>query len=194
MARVPILIGSTADEGAIYTTGVTSAVAFLQSYYGLTYASAQALLAYYPIVPGSRITSEADRATAVMSDSSFTCPARFVYDDSTAVGIPAWRYFWDASFVNSELVPGAYHASEIPLVFGTYDRENATVFQAEVSIAMQKAWADFAKDPVVGPGWDRTKVALFGGDAKPGESDDGRPVMEMVDRNWMDTRCSLYKP
>lgn len=194
MARVPILIGSTADEGAIYTTGVTSAVAWVQSQYGLSHATAEALLTYYPVVPGGKITSEADRATAVMSESSFTCPARFVYDDSTSVNISAWRYFFNASFNNSEIVPGAYHASEIPLVFGTYDRDNATAFQAEVSTAMETAWASFAKDPIVGPGWDMAKVAVFGGGAKPGENDDGRSVMELADKNWMDSRCFLYKP
>lgn len=194
MARVPILIGSTAAEGAIYTTGVVSANAFLQAQYGLSRAAAEALLAYYPIIPGSKVTTEADRATAVMSESSFICPAKFVYDDSTTVGIPAWRYFYDASFENSELVPGAYHASEIPLVFGTYDRENATEFQAELSSAMEKAWADFAKDPIAGPGWNMSKVAVFGGDATPGESDEGRSVMNTTNINWMDTRCFLYKP
>ncbi|KAI1846295.1 hypothetical protein JX266_007500 [Neoarthrinium moseri] len=194
MARVPILIGSNHDEGAIYTTGVTSATAFLQSHYGLSHASAQALLAYYPIVPGGNITSEEDRATAVMSESSFTCPSRFVYEDSTTAGIPAWRYFFDASFANSELVPGAYHASEIPLVFGTYDRDNVTTFQIQVSAAMEKAWADFAKNPSEGPGWDMAKVAVFGGGATPGQGDDGRPVMEQTDVNWMDARCFLYEP
>ncbi|KAM0815655.1 putative Carboxylesterase [Seiridium cardinale] len=194
MARVPILIGSTADEGAIYTTGVKSATAFLESQYGLSEAAAQALLTYYPIVPGGKITTEADRATAVMSESSFTCPAGFVYEDSTTVGISAWRYFFDASFANSELVPGAYHASEIPLVFGTYDRDNATTFQSELSTAMETAWADFAKDPVAGPGWNMSKVAVFGGNAKPGESDEGRSVMKMAEKNYMDARCFLYKP
>lgn len=194
MARVPILIGSNADEGAIYTTGVTSATAFLQSQYGLSRAAAQALLAYYPIVPGGQITSEADQATAVMSESSFTCPARFVWDDSATAGIPAWRYFFNASFENSELVPGAYHASEIPLVFGTYDRNNATKFQAQVSTAMEKAWGDFAKDPGVGPGWDMATVAVFGGGAEPGQSDEGRPVMALASVNRMDARCFLYKP
>lgn len=192
MARVPILIGSNAAEGAIYTTGVTSAAAWVESEYGFTPAQTQALLAYYPI--GGAITSEMDRATAVMTESEFTCPAKFVHDDSAAAGIPAWRYLFDASFANSALVPGPYHASEIPLVFGTYERANATAFQAQLSAAMEGAWAAFAKDPAAGPGWNATGIAVFGGGAAPGSADAGRPVLQMAATPWMDARCGLYKP
>lgn len=192
IARVPVMLGSNAQEGAIYTTGVTNAQAFLRNRYGLTVAQAQYLLKYYPI--GGNITSEADRATAVMSDSEFTCPASFLYNDSTTAEIPTWRYFFDASFANSEIVPGAYHASEVPLAFGSYSRDNATAFQIELSATMQKAWADFAKDPDSGPGWDMADIAVFGGGAKPGESDDGRATIEATDDFWMDTNCFLYAP
>jgi cholinesterase len=194
IARVPILIGSNLNEGAIYTTGVTSAVAFLQSEYGFTRAEAQTLLTYYPITAGGNIQSQADQATAVMSESEFTCPAKFVHDDSQVAGIPAWRYFFDAEFANYDLVKGVFHASEIPLVFGTYDRVNATAFQVELSTAMQTAWATFAKNPGAGPGWNTTKVAVFGGGATPGDNDEGRMTMQLANTNWMDARCYLYYP
>ncbi|KAK6207293.1 hypothetical protein LQW54_007251 [Pestalotiopsis sp. IQ-011] len=194
MARVPILIGSNAAEGAIYTTGVKSAVQFLEQQYGFSKAKAQDLLQYYPIVPGSRIQSQQDQATAVMTESSFTCPAGFVFNDSLSVGIPSWRYFFNASFVNSELVPGAYHASEIPLVFGTYQRDNSTAFQASLSDGMSQAWANFAKDPTKGPGWSQDGVALWGGGAAPGESDEGRTTVTLTKPSGIDARCVLYKP
>ncbi|KAF3013720.1 hypothetical protein E8E14_005617 [Neopestalotiopsis sp. 37M] len=194
MARVPVLLGSNAEEGAIYTTGVQNAVAFLQEHYGFSKAKAKALLEYYPIVAGSRIQTPQDQATAVMTESSFGCPAGFVYNDSLSVGIPSWRYYFNASFPNSELVPGAYHASEIPLVFGSYQRENATDFQASLSQDMQQAWSRFAKNPTAGPGWRQDAVAVFGGNASPGETDEGRPTMTLATTSWMDQRCALYKP
>jgi cholinesterase len=192
MARVPVLLGSTRDEGSIYTTGVTNATVWVHQHYGFSLQKAAQLLKYYPI--GGHIATEADRATAVMTDSEFGCPAKFVWDDSATAAIPAWRYFFDASFANSYITaPGAYHASEIPLVFGTYPQVNATEFQTELSIAMQKAWADFAKDPTTGPGWNMSKVMVFGGDAAPGESDDERAVMATAAQAWMDDRCALYE-
>jgi carboxylesterase type B len=55
---------------------------------------------------------------------------------------------------------GAYHASELPLVFGTYGLtepegsqfpyEVPTENEAAVSAYMQGAWVAFAKDPVNG--------------------------------------------
>jgi cholinesterase len=194
MARVPVLLGSNAEEGAIYTTGVQNAVTFLQEHYGFSKAKAKALLEYYPIAAGSRIQTPQDQATAVMTESSFGCPAGFVYNDSLSVGIPSWRYYFNASFSNSELVPGAYHASEIPLVFGSYQRENATEFQASLSQDMQQAWSRFAKNPTAGPGWRQDAVAVFGGNASPGETDEGRPTMTLATTSWMDQRCALYKP
>ncbi|KAH8678376.1 Carboxylesterase [Xylariales sp. PMI_506] len=193
MARVPILIGSNAKEGEIYTTGVTNATDFLHTRFGLPYKSAAALLKWYPIRPGSLITTEQDRATYAMTESEFTCPAKFVYNDSMTVDIPAWRYFYNASFANSEIVPGAYHASEIPIVFGNYDLANSTDYQVELSSAMQTAWANFAKNPTTGPGWNMTQVALFGDGATPGQSDVGRVPMRMMQTDDMDDRCFLYE-
>lgn len=54
---------------------------------------------------------------------------------------------------NTALAPGigAYHSSEIPLVFGTTEvKLNAskdTAEEAALSKMMRKAWTSFAKDP-----------------------------------------------
>ncbi|KAJ5940611.1 hypothetical protein N7516_000779 [Penicillium verrucosum] len=48
---------------------------------------------------------------------------------------------------------GAYHGSEIPIVFGTYDKFRAippSTREVEVSEYMQGAWVAFAKDPSMG--------------------------------------------
>lgn len=46
---------------------------------------------------------------------------------------------------------GVYHGSEVPLVFGTYPRVNATGFEISLSKYMQTAWVTFAKNPIEGP-------------------------------------------
>lgn len=44
---------------------------------------------------------------------------------------------------------GAYHGSELPMLFGTHGnyRGNSTEFEIAVSTAMQDAWVAFASNP-----------------------------------------------
>lgn len=76
---------------------------------------------------------------------------------TASIGIPTWRYYFNASFSNTQGFPGlgAYHASEIPLVFGTYNRANTTTQEYALSQFLQGTWAKFAKNPLVGPGWNQ---------------------------------------
>lgn len=121
IARVPILIGSNADEGTLLQYGKSPEE---QKKYGLL---------------------------------AFQCPAAVVADESHAVGIPTWRYYFNASFPNTQFFEGAgaYHSSEISLIFGTFPIKGTTPGQRVLSAKMQKAWADFAKNPTAGPGWDQ---------------------------------------
>lgn len=91
--------------------------------------------------------------------SVFTCPASERANISIAAGVPTWRYRYFGDFPNLRLtsVPdsGAWHSSELPLVFGNYPNATGGVpasTAAELSIGdyMRGAWAAFAKDPVNG--------------------------------------------
>jgi cholinesterase len=76
--------------------------------------------------------------------------------------VPLYHYRYFGEFPNVNPFPwlGAYHASELPLVFGTYGLtepegsqfpyEVPTENEAAVSAYMQGAWVAFAKDPVNG--------------------------------------------
>lgn len=67
---------------------------------------------------------------------------------------------------------GAYHSSELPLVFGTYGdfRGNGTQFQKDTSETMQDFWLAFALDPENGlqqKGWPKYSsglIQVFGGE------------------------------
>lgn len=99
----------------------------------------------------------------------FQCAAAKVASQSLAAGIPTWRYFFNASLPNLKLFPGsgAYHSSEIPLIFGTFPMCSAISFQQRLSAKMQQAWADFAKDPSKGPGSAQVpQLASFNSDAR----------------------------
>lgn len=194
IARVPILIGNNADEPKPYIRGVNDTKAYLETLGLGEYVDM--ILEVYPLgQPGAH--NENDRLSLIATDLLMHCPSKVLADDSSKIGIPSYRYFFNASFPNNEAFPGsgAFHAAEIEFVFGTYPKENATQFEHEVSQAMQKAWADFAKDPSQGPGWgEGPMIGVFGDGVKAGMSDEGKKALAAVDSAIMDRRCELYKP
>jgi hypothetical protein len=85
-------------------------------------------------------------------------------NDSASVGIPSWRYYFNASFPNTQIFEGlgVYHSSENSLIFGTYPFANSTTQQVALSRFMQGAWARFAKNPLGGPGWNAVSTRVSG--------------------------------
>ena len=57
---------------------------------------------------------------------------------------------------------GAFHASEIPIVFRSYPDQNTTTQQLALTNFMQGAWARFAKNPAAGPGWNQVGTGSKG--------------------------------
>ncbi|KAK5994634.1 Cholinesterase [Cladobotryum mycophilum] len=196
IARVPLLIGSNANESSMFIYGQTDIKAFLAKSLPQLANRTDELLDAYPEYDsaGGPINL---KLAAIVTEFRFQCPIKIVAEESAAVGIPTWRYYFDAGFPNTDIFPGsgAYHSSEISLVFGTYPRNGSTPYQVEVSRAMQKVWADFAKDPSRGPGWAAVpQISIFGGGVRPGGDDGtGKPVMEVGDPTNIDKRCLLYK-
>ena len=80
---------------------------------------------------------------------------------SATAGIPAWRYLFNATFPNTQPAAalgvnlGAYHSSEIPIVFGSFPQAGATAQEVELSKFVSGAWSPFAKNPEGGPGWSK---------------------------------------
>ncbi|MCJ1377664.1 hypothetical protein MMC17_000760 [Xylographa soralifera] len=90
---------------------------------------------------------------ASISYGGFSCP---VAADAAAKAasqlVPVWRYEYFGDWPNLRLYPGsgAYHTSEVSMVFGTapdLSGEPDTPLQQAVSRYMMHAWAAFAKDP-----------------------------------------------
>ncbi|EEH10554.1 carboxylesterase [Histoplasma capsulatum G186AR] len=195
IARVPVLMGSNADEALPFAAGMNDTEGFLRGYLlGVPEKTIQNILNTYPIgSPG--ISDESHRLSAILTDFSFQCPARLDTDDSAAAGIDVWRYYFNASFPNTELAEGggAYHGLEVYSIFGTYPQEGATKFQIEVGKGMQEAWANFAKNPNKGPGWEKVpQLGVFGGGARTGTGDEDRKVLETIDSKDVDARCSVW--
>ncbi|KAL3471520.1 carboxylesterase family protein [Aspergillus californicus] len=83
----------------------------------------------------------------------FTCPAGIAAEARRDANIPSWRYVYHGNWTNLSPVPwlGAYHSSELPLVFGTYNLSQPTSRdQVLASKYIQGAWAAFAHEPHAG--------------------------------------------
>lgn len=77
------------------------------------------------------------------------------------------------------------------MVFGNYPA-NFTAQQYALSQYMQGAWAAFAKNPTLGPGWNRVgtfdsfDVAVLGANGTSGAT--------LVHASVADAKCELYAP
>ncbi|KAH6910378.1 carboxylesterase [Coprinopsis sp. MPI-PUGE-AT-0042] len=128
--KVPLMIGSTAEEADIYTYPT-----HLRNYGG--------------VVPGL-FQMQADAATLL----GFSCPVGVATQYRVRAGVPTWRYLYQGVFPNISIDQylRAFHASDIQMVFGTYNNSEIppTLDQIALSNHMQRAWVDFARNPSSG--------------------------------------------
>ncbi|TVY88200.1 Acetylcholinesterase [Lachnellula willkommii] len=117
-----------------------------------------------------------------------------VYRNRMGAGVPVFRSQHAGTFPNLNYYKwlGAYHASDLPIVFGTYGLldgiANTTRFEVEVSQSMQDHVLAFVKDPFNGPqktmGWNPLVASdphggdliRFGADGKVSQHVDGVEV------------------
>jgi para-nitrobenzyl esterase len=90
----------------------------------------------------------------VPRDALYGWTAERLVVKQSALGIPAFLYFFDHGYPTAEAAGlHAFHASEIPYVFGTADsmpplwpKPPATETESKLSDAMAGYWAAFARD------------------------------------------------
>lgn len=106
-------------------------------------------------------------ATLASETKIISCPVGKEVKNRNLGDLPTYRYQYAGNFSNISPLPwfGAYHSSELPLLFGTHDeyRGRSTKFEWEVSYAMEALWLSFAEDPTRGPG----RVAVGNAPANP---------------------------
>ncbi|KAJ7140970.1 Alpha/Beta hydrolase protein [Mycena epipterygia] len=124
--------------------------------------------------------------------AEWVCPTANTTRLRTALGIPVFRYQHAGVFPNLNPLAwlGAYHASDLPMVFGTYglltDLGRSTAFEEAVSVAMQDHVLAFVKDAPQSVGWEPMganggTLLRFGADGK---------VVQNVDSEEVDGPCS----
>ena len=153
-ADVPVLIGSTADEATTFDPVMLNpeAAKFL-NYVDLTKASINQILPnvdkkifeYYPT------TNEAvakDSWVSFNTDAMFTAPMQDWGNLMSTVSSPAYLYLWDHHpKVNGTKEFKAFHAAEVPYVFGGMDMFDIDLTEQDrdFSNTMMDIWTNFAK-------------------------------------------------
>lgn len=178
IAKVPLLTGSNTQEFRLFIA------IFLTSYVPPLNPAELATQLLAALLPNSAVAAEAreryptgnlgiltdlDAIQAIGTDLTFNCPSLIVANDSAHAGIPTWRYVYNGSWPNTQVFKdaGVFHSSEISMVFQEFvpglalTNPPPTDDQLRLSTAMQTAWADFAKDPQKGPGWDQYEASPY---------------------------------
>jgi para-nitrobenzyl esterase len=151
-ARVPILAGFNSGEIRSLRFLAPPPPADAAAYAALIRARygdlADAFLKLYPA------TDLAESVLTAPRDAIYGWTAERLVAKQSALGIPAFLYYFDHGYPAAEAAGlHAFHASEIPYVFGTADltppfwpKAPATEVESKLSDAMAGYWAAFARD------------------------------------------------
>jgi para-nitrobenzyl esterase len=150
-ARVPLLVGTNADEWnlfALMNPGPTDDDGIIRAVDRLGASGAEALATYRRARPAA---SPAELWSAIMTDSVFRMPAIRLLE-AQAANRPddtfAYWFTWATPAFDGRL--GSCHALEIPFVFNTLTSPGADLLLAgdppeSLALAMQDAWIAFAR-------------------------------------------------
>ncbi|PWY82015.1 alpha/beta-hydrolase [Aspergillus heteromorphus CBS 117.55] len=136
-----------------------------------------------------------DNTTSVMiSEGEWDCRAAMDTALRRSIGLDTYRYFWGGNFSNISPVGwlGAYHWSDLLLIFGTYRDQAGDIPQLEVdtSESMQDHFLAFLKDP-------NTVNTTVGWPAFDPEGPNGGEILEFgkgdpvhtITGDWLDGGC-----
>lgn len=132
------------DYAAQYSAGKLSSVPAI---IGTAQHEFNAIVPALPGVPFNQTASD------VVTNTTFLCTAASTSQMRHTAGRKTFRYLYDGDWPNISppSFPGAWHASELPLIFGTAPGFHGpdTVQETATSAAMQDLWLDFVSDPEV---------------------------------------------
>jgi para-nitrobenzyl esterase len=166
--KVPTVIGNNRNEASLFfylkNTGLdltapvdtASYQALEESFYP---GKGAAIVAEYPIA--SFEGSYRDAAAEAMGDAAFVCGARRVARALAAAGVPTFRYDFAHALNVGFPALGAFHASELPFVFGNPLQPQAPLAPEDLPVAKQVMayWGSMAThgDPNAAgqPAWPR---------------------------------------
>ncbi|KAG9498475.1 hypothetical protein J7337_009280 [Fusarium musae] len=191
VARVPVLMGTVAEEGR----GLINRNISLETFFGAYLSEplvnktqqTQILEAYHPI------KTDFDTAAAIYTDFVWQCPQAILANISASVN-PTWRFYFNAS-VTSLLDDkyswlGKFHGSDVLLLFSspTFDAMSPQLYTfAEY---LRGVVGKFVRNPQAGPGWPvGSRYVANLGDV--GQTQTSGP--SIIDQKALDQRCRLYE-
>ncbi|KAF8504324.1 Alpha/Beta hydrolase protein [Russula emetica] len=139
------------DDGAVITYNTSKSLsAFFADQFGPLAGSVppDKVRALYPGLSDPQVIAATER------DIIFRCPAKLWSDAFVSSGVRSvYRYTYGAIFPDLQRIPklGAWHSSELPILFGTFNRSTATSAEVELSQSLQTAFANFVKNPNSSP-------------------------------------------
>ncbi|KXT17296.1 hypothetical protein AC579_520 [Pseudocercospora musae] len=170
--NIPVLGGSNSQEGRIFEIGMNNSASFVAEITANYTPLVETITNAYPLNATDSGPTGYEQVSQIFTEYVFQCTQALWANASAAARIPTWRYYFNASFYNTQPAPnlGAYHSSEIPIVFGTFNRTNSTTQEYALSRTMMGIWARFARNPNAGPGWNpvgtgSSAAVLVGGDS-----------------------------
>lgn len=78
------------------------------------------------------------------------------------------------------------------MVFSTYPQTGATAQEFALSNYMRSAWAQFARNPLKGPGWNA--IGTFGGTDLGVLGTNGTSGVTVIREDVVDGRCAILEP
>ncbi|KAJ6604171.1 Carboxylesterase [Mycena vulgaris] len=192
-ARVPFMIGNTENDGSLFAVGLTD----LSAYLAATFGGLVTVDQMHALYPGLNDTST---IAEIVKAIEFLCPAELWSGAAVGAGISnVYRYSYGPVFADLQLFPnaGAWHASELPEIFGTFNHSTATAPEATLSNTMQTLIANFVKNPAEAPApnWPKyvpgnttTTLAKLAYDGNVEASN----VVQAVGSNSLDFACDAF--
>jgi len=153
-ANVPVLLGSTADEATTFAPSILNpASANLLKYVDFTPASIVEVLPnvsekIYDLYPSKNEEEAKSSWINFTTDAMFTAPMQKWAQLMSSVDSPVYLYLWDwYPSVNGSKDLKAFHAAEVPYVFGDFGMFKIDVSKEDLifSQLMMDMWTNFAK-------------------------------------------------
>jgi para-nitrobenzyl esterase len=195
VGNIPIIVGSTANEGGNGFSGPPP-VDDAQYRARLTAIfDAPRDDQIYAVYPTADFPSVGDAWETFWGDWWFNCGAEELARSASG-NTPAYLYMFSRGFsTGSRAGLGALHATDVPFLFETYDVFGHTpdADDALVTDAMQNAWAGLASDPTAAPPYLPTGASSW-----PAYDSNNVQVVNFdatvtVDSIYREGRCTLLR-
>ena len=152
-ADVPVLIGSTADEATSFDPKMLNPGLSSISYKELTVSSIRDILPkadkeIFDLYPVKNEEMAKRSWVDFTTDAMFTAQMQKWGNLMSTVQSPAYLYLWDwYPSVNGSSEYRAFHAAEVPYVFGQFDMFQIDISKRDLDFSqkMIKIWTNFAK-------------------------------------------------